>query len=136
MSEAIKVRMFPGGDKLQVWPSPNSTRCCACWRDLAIKDRQQFLCRSCLQNLPDNERRQLLSTPQECALGIMTTVLATLGVDPQSRMIRVPRVLSPSSRAGRCGCAKPQVLAQKNLSGGEDLACNRCGLRTSKEMIR
>jgi hypothetical protein len=134
VNEAIKVRMFPGGDKLQVWPSPNSTRCCACWRDLAIKDRSQFLCRSCLQNLPDSERRQLLSTPAADAFGIMATVLATLGVDPKSRMI--PRVLSPSSRAGRCKCAKPQVLAQKNLSGGEDFACNKCGLRPSEEMSR
>lgn len=78
---------------LQVWPAPNSTRCCACWSALAIKDRTRFLCRECLGQLSDKMRRDLLSTAQELAHGIMEMCLVELGVDPKSRMIRIPKAV-------------------------------------------
>ncbi len=106
------------------WHCKFDERCRAC-DEASTTDQPKFLCRPCVDELPDDLRRALQNaTPQELPHA-RRAALASLGVDPEKRFIPAPRASRSAPRAD-CG-HKSYAFKQASILGGDDEVCDECG---------
>lgn len=105
-----------------------SKRCAACRED-ELQERQ-FLCRQCLERLPDDVRRNLLRAEEWDSLQVKRDALRALGIDPNTRDISLPQKPEPPKNKCACENVKPhEVSFQRMLTGSETPYHRKCGLR-------
>ena len=105
-----------------------AVRCGACETKLPVKE-DVFLCRECMENLPDHLRRAVLNADEEHQYGVRRYALEALGVEsnwefPEEKRINLKGPTKPQEQ--KCSCEKPLLMKTDGLFGGTKTVCGNC----------